>query len=132
MFDFSILPEKFRKKAEKLSILPDQITEEFIRGSGKGGQKINKTSSQVYLKHIPTAIEVKCQKFREQSLNRTTAYKMLILKIELAKIGKKSEIASKMHKLKKQKQKRSKRAKEKILNDKSIRGDLKDNRKNII
>ncbi len=125
------LPLKFQQKAEELNINLEDITEEFVKGSGKGGQKINKTSSTVVLKHQPTGTIVKCQKHREQSKNRLSAYKLLILKIEDQIKGKKSERAQKIHKLRKQKQKRSKRAKEKILEQKKQRSDLKETRKDL-
>jgi len=131
VFTFKELPEKFQQKALKLQLKEEDIVEQFIKGSGKGGQKINKTSSTVYLKHIPTAIELKCQKFRERNLNRIAAYKLLIQKIELVKIGKKSELATKIFKLKKQKQRRSKKSKEKILKLKHQKAELKESRKNI-
>ncbi|HRY91583.1 MAG TPA: peptide chain release factor-like protein, partial [Candidatus Gracilibacteria bacterium] len=51
------LPEDFVKKALKLGVKPEDFVEQFIRGSGKGGQKINKTSSCVLLRHLPTGIE---------------------------------------------------------------------------
>ena len=55
---------------QDLGIEEEDLIEKFIRGSGHGGQKINKTSSTVYLKHVPTGIEVKCQRERSQALNR--------------------------------------------------------------
>ncbi len=119
------------KKAEELKIFPEDIKESFVRGSGSGGQKINKTSSCVYLLHIPTGTEVKCQKHREQSKNRLSAYKLLILKIEDLKKGKESDRAKKIYKLKKQKQKRSARAKEKILQAKAHRSEIKQGRKEV-
>lgn len=125
------LPLKFQQKIEKLQIQEADIVEQFIKGSGKGGQKINKTSSTVYLKHIPTSTEIKCQKYRERKLNRIAAYKLLIQKIELLKLGRESEISKKIFKLKKQKQKRSKRSKEKMLKQKHQRADIKESRKNI-
>jgi len=70
------------EKAKELDIDPSDITEKYVTGGGKGGQKINKTSSCVMLKHLPTGIVVKCQKHREQIKNRLSAYKLLILKIE--------------------------------------------------
>ncbi len=126
------IPENYLKKASKLEILPSQITEQFIRGSGKGGQKVNKTSSTVYLKHLPSGIEIRCQKHREQSKNRISAYKLLIDKLESVKLGAQSKIAKKIFKIQKQKQKRSKRAKEKILIQKATRADIKSTRKKII
>ena len=125
------ISEKFIKKASELGIHPEDIEEFFIKGSGKGGQKINKTSSCVMLRHLPTGIEVKCQKHREQSKNRLSAYKLLILKIEDKIKGKESERAQKIHKLRKQKVRRSRRAKEKILEQKSHRSAIKDTRKEV-
>lgn len=122
------LPPYFLQKAEELKIQPEEITESFIRGSGKGGQKINKTSSCVLLRHSPTGIEVRCQKHREQSLNRLSAYKLLILKIEQKIKGVESDRAQKIFKLRKQKRKRSKRAKEKMLDQKHHHGEIKQSR----
>ncbi len=125
------LPEPFLKKAGELGINADDISESFIRGSGAGGQKINKTNSCVLLKHLPTGTEVRCQKHREQSKNRLSAYKLLITKIETQIKGRQSAHAKKIFKLRKQKQKRSKRAKEKMLELKKQRGEIKELRKKI-
>lgn len=123
------IPEKHLQKASRLKIYAEDILEEFIRGSGAGGQKINKTSSTVWLKHLPTGIEVRVQKHREQSRNRLSAYKLLIDKIEEKVIGRESEKMKKIFKLKKQKKKRSKKAKEKILLAKKFRAEIKKSRK---
>jgi len=120
------------KKAQELKVEAFDIEEKFITGSGSGGQKINKTASCVQLKHLPSGTLVKCQKHREQSKNRLSAYKMLILKIEEKVKGKESDKAKKIFKLKKQKMKRSKRAKEKILADKAHRSEIKENRKDLV
>ncbi len=116
-------------KAVELEVFAEDIEEKMIRGSGAGGQKINKTASCVQLLHRPTGIIVKCQKHREQSKNRLSAYKLLILKIEDVVKGKESERAKKIFKLKKQKVRRSKKAKEKILEAKRMRGEVKTTRK---
>lgn len=130
--DFPVeLSEPILQKARELKINPADISESFIRGSGAGGQKINKTASCVYLKHLPTGIEIKCQRHREQSRNRQSAYKLLILKIEERIKGEQSDLAKRIHKLKKQKQKRSKRAKEKILQQKKERSEIKVLRKDV-
>lgn len=59
-----------------------EVEERFIRGSGKGGQKINKTSSTVWLRHRPTGIEVRCQQERSQAANRETAWRELCARLE--------------------------------------------------
>ena len=74
--------EALRKRMENLGIFEKDIVEKFIRSSGKGGQKVNKTSTCVYLKHLPTQIEVKCQEERNQALNRFLARRILTDKIE--------------------------------------------------
>ncbi len=125
------LPPAFAEKAQSLAIFAHDITEQFIRGSGAGGQKINKTSSAVLLKHTPTGTEVRCQKYREQSKNRLSAYKLLILKIEDSIKGKESQRNQKIFKLIKQKRKRSKRSKQKILEAKKLRGEVKENRQKV-
>jgi len=125
------LPAAFEAKAQELKIFFQDIEEQFIRGSGHGGQKINKTSSCVLLRHRPTGVEVRCQKHREQSKNRLSAYKLLILKIEERIKGRHSQKAQAIFKLRKQKQKRSKRAKEKMLAQKNIRSEIKSSRQTI-
>lgn len=70
------------EEMEKLGIKESDIEEKFIKCSGHGGQKVNKTSTGVYLKHIPTGIEVKCTKERSQGLNRFFARRMLVEKIK--------------------------------------------------
>ncbi|MBL9177027.1 MAG: peptide chain release factor-like protein [Verrucomicrobiaceae bacterium] len=66
----------------KLRIREDDLEESFIRGSGAGGQKINKTSSTVVLRHIPSGIEVRCQRERSQSQNRLLARHELCGRLE--------------------------------------------------
>ena len=124
--------EELITKMQDLGIKKEDIIEQFIKGSGKGGQKVNKTASCVYLKHIPTGIEVKCQKERSQSLNRFLALRLLVNKIENQILGKQSDEQKKIEKIRRQKRKRSKRAKEKILRDKKIQSKKKELRKNII
>lgn len=123
------LPVPTLRMAQELKINPEDIEENFTRGSGHGGQKINKTSSAVHLKHVPTGLEVKVQKYREQSKNRLSAWKLLILKIEEREKGEESKMQQEIFKLRKQKQKRTKRAKEKMLHDKAKQSDIKELRR---
>jgi protein subunit release factor B len=121
--------EALCEKMERLGIREEDIVEKFIRSSGHGGQKVNKTSTCVYLKHLPTEIEVKCQKERYQSLNRYYARKILADKIEANILGKESEEQQRIEKIRRQKRKRSKRAKEKMLNDKKKHSQKKTDRR---
>lgn len=58
------------------------VDERFVIGSGRGGQKLQKTSSSVWLRHRPTGIEVRCQRERSQSVNRLVAWAALCAKLE--------------------------------------------------
>jgi len=107
--------DALRIRMEKLGIKETDITEKFVRASGKGGQKLNKTSSCVFIRHNPTGISVKCNTDRSQSVNRFLARRILTDKIEESIRGEESERLKKIHKLRKQKKRRSRRAKEKIL-----------------
>ncbi len=100
----------------------EDIEEEFIKGSGSGGQKINKTSMTVLLIHRPSGFQVRCQESRSQAMNRFLARRILVDKIETAALGKQSDAQQKIEKLRRQKRKRSKRAKAKMLDNKKHQG----------
>jgi len=110
--------DALQEKMKSLGVHEKDIIEKFIRSSGKGGQKVNKTSTCVYLKHIPTDTEVKCQKERFQAINRYLARKILVDKVEAMIRGKESEEQQKIARIRRQKRKRSKKAKMKMLEDK--------------
>jgi len=118
-FVVSAAKEKSLKdRMDALGIREEDLEESFVRSSGKGGQHVNKTSTCVYLRHIPTKIEVKCQEERSQALNRYRARVLLTDKIDALIRGEKSAAQQRREKLRRQKRKRSKRAKEKMLADK--------------
>jgi len=111
MICFPVSEEKnqwLKEKMKALGIREEDIEEKFIRSSGRGGQKVNKTSTCVYLKHIPTGIEVKCMKERSQPLNRFLARRELAGKI-LKMSGQITPDDIKMERIKRQKAKRRKR-----------------------
>jgi len=128
MGDFGVGIEKEKALAEKMSrlgIRQEDIVESFIRSSGPGGQNVNKTSTCVYLKHIPTGIEVKCQKERSQALNRFLARRILLQKIEQRILGKLSQEQQLIAKIRRQKRRRSRRAKLKVLEGKRRQAEKK-------
>jgi peptide chain release factor len=112
---FGVSEEKerwLRERMEALGVRESEIEEKFVRSSGSGGQKVNKTSSCVYLKHLPTGTEVKYMKERSQSLNRFFARRELLLRIEKSSGHVTSEDIE-IQKLRKQKSKRKRRARSK-------------------
>lgn len=113
MLNFAVSEEKnkwLRERMDALGIHEKDFVEKFVRSSGKGGQKVNKTSTCVYLKHIPTGIEVKCMKERSQSINRFLARRELIEKIETL-TGHVTSRDLRAEKIRKQKAKRVKKTK---------------------
>lgn len=121
MFAVSESKEKaLREDMKNLGIREEDIEESFVRSGGKGGQNVNKVSTCVYLKHIPTGVEVKCQEERSQALNRYRARVLLVKKIDQMIKGRESEERKRIEKIRRQKRKRSKRAKEKMLAEKRL------------
>jgi len=115
MVVFAVSEEKNRWLRERMEILgidERDIEEKFVLSSGRGGQKVNKTSSCVYLRHIPTGIEVKCMRERSQSLNRFLARRELIERVEKFS-GKLTSDDRRVERIRRQKAKRRKRAKQK-------------------
>ncbi|MFA4991014.1 MAG: peptide chain release factor-like protein [Candidatus Omnitrophota bacterium] len=129
-FNVSMDKEGFLKtRMDSLGIKEADLEEKFICSSKKGGQKVNKTSSCVYLRHGPTGIEVKCQEERSQALNRFLARRILVDKIESLILGRKAAARKEIEKIRRQKRKRSRRAKEKMLRYKKLRSEKKELRK---
>jgi protein subunit release factor B len=103
-----------------LGVVEADLVEKFILGSGSGGQKINKTSSCVYLKHEPTGLEIKCQANRSRELNRYQARRELCDKLDEIRLGKASARQQEMEKTRRQKRRRSRRSKQQSVADKRI------------
>ena len=117
------------ERMKKWNVSESDIRETFVRAQGRGGQKVNKTSSCVMLVHIPTGISVKCQAGRSQAMNRFIARRILLDKIEGMQMGKMSAERQRIEKIRRQKKRRSRRGKEKMLKTKHERGEVKQMRK---
>ncbi len=131
---FPVSPEKEKSlgaRMARLGIRESDLMEEFVKGSGAGGQKINKTSVAVSLRHPPTGISVRCQESRSQALNRFLARRLLVEKLEAKIFGEKTEARRLQEKIRRQKRRRSRRAKEKMLAGKHHRSQIKILRKSV-
>lgn len=122
---------QLQRRMAKLGIREEDLVENFIRGTGAGGQKINKTSSTIQLRHVPTGIEVRCQRERQQSANRYWARVELCDRVEARKQEARMEVQNEREKLRRQKRPRPKGLKEKILRTKKVRSDVKKNRGSV-
>jgi protein subunit release factor B len=76
------LPTQIEERLRALGVRVADVEEKFVRGTGPGGQKINKTSRTVWLRHGPTGVEVRCQRERSQAVNREVAWAELCAKLE--------------------------------------------------
>lgn len=112
------LPEKIQTALDAAGILSADVTERFIRGGGPGGQKINKTSSTVHLRHKPTGIEVRIQRERNQSANRELAWLELCEKLTAACRAERARQVAAREKKRRQKRQKSRAQKRKMVADK--------------
>lgn len=101
-----------------------EITESFLKGSGPGGQKINKTSSAVQLKHGPTGIVVKCQETRSRDQNRKLARQILGERLDELEKGDQSRTAIKTERARTKKASAAKKSRRKYkkLEDEKVAG----------
>lgn len=93
----------FARFYHEVHLTEDEMEESFIKGWGKGGQKVNKSSNCVHLKHKPTGIIIKCHESRSLARNRVIAREILRQKLDFLYNGKESELAQAVAKKKKKK-----------------------------
>ena len=103
--------EELQRRMHNCGLLEKEIEETFVRSGGAGGQKVNKTSTCVQLKHLPTGLTVKMQQSRSQGLNRFYARRQLCELLENDRLGKDSPEAKRIEKIRKQKDRRKRRQK---------------------
>ncbi len=123
--------QELTTRMARLGVREQDLEETFVRGSGPGGQHVNKTATCVVLVHRPSGISVRCQASRSQGLNRFYARRILIEKIERQQLGAASAEQQRIEKIRRQKRKRSRRAKAKMLDDKRQQGQKKSGRSRV-
>lgn len=125
---FPVSPEKQDQliaRMAKLGIRESDLEETFVKGSGSGGQKVNKTSSCVQILHRPSGMEVKCQRERSQAMNRFLARRELCERMEEKIEGARSARQQEFEKIRRTKRKRSQRSKARMIEAKRARGAIK-------
>jgi len=111
--DFGVTPQKadaLRARMDACRLYEQDLDESFVRSGGPGGQKVNRTSTCVYLKHRPTGLEVKMQQTRSQLLNRYYARKRMCELLEAKFLGNASPESRVQEKIRKQKARRRRRS----------------------
>ena len=124
---FAALPRLLEKALPpRRKIDETKITESFLKGTGPGGQKINKTSSAVQLKHLPSGIVIKCQETRSREQNRKLARQILGERVDEIEKGSESRTAIKTERARAKKassNKKSRRKYRKLAEEKADRSE---------
>lgn len=106
------------QRMAKLGITDADLLEKFVRGSGAGGQKINKTSNCVFLKHLPTGVCIKCQMDRSREMNRYLARRELCDQLDAIREGTAVAKTQAIEKMRRTNRPRSRNSKKRSVADK--------------
>ncbi len=120
-----IVGAPLRARFVSLGVRPGEVEERFVRGTGAGGQKINKTSSTVWLRHGPTGIEVRCQRERSQTVNRLLAWTELADKLEWQQKSAANQAQAERELARRQKRQKSRGQKARMIESKKHRAKIK-------
>ena len=110
---------------------PSEVEEVFCRSSGPGGQHVNKVSTAVTLRHLPTGISVRVSTSRSQARNRAEATRLLAAKLEAAAATARQSHLAEISKDRRRKAKRSRATKRRLVESKRRRGEMKQLRKKV-
>jgi protein subunit release factor B len=111
--NFGVTEQKANELRARMSacgLQESDLVESFVRSQGPGGQKVNRSSTCVYLKHLPTGLEVKMQETRSQLQNRFFARRRMCELLESRQLGAASPESLKQEKIRKQKARRRRRS----------------------
>jgi protein subunit release factor B len=122
---------KIKELMSEASVFEEDIEESFILGGGPGGQKTNKTSNVVRLSHEPSGVQVRCGENRSREINRWLARRMLAEIVLEREHKRKSAARQAAEKVRRQKRRRSRRQKQKMLDEKHARSQIKINRRKV-
>lgn len=130
-----VRPEKLealKQRMAELGIREDELEEKFVKGTGNGGQKVNKTNNCVFLRHIPSGIAIKCHMDRSRELNRFLARRELCDTYEAVIKGECTAKRQAIEKLRRQKRRKSRRQRQRTLEDKHHHSAIKSIRRKPI
>lgn len=122
------LPTQIDERLTALGVSIAEVEERFVRGAGPGGQKINKTSSTVVLRHLPSGLEVRRQAERSQAANRRLAWIALCEKLETRRREARAEVVAEREKERRRQRPKSAAQKRRQVADKRQRSEVKSRR----
>ena len=110
---------------QELGVLESELEEIFARSGGPGGQNVNKVSTAVTLRHVPSGLRVTVQDSRSQALNRKLARERLLDAMERRRKDERALELSRREKIRRQRSPRPRALKKRILEGKRRRSKLK-------
>jgi protein subunit release factor B len=114
-----------------LGLRAEDFSEKFARSGGPGGQHVNKVSTAVTLRHVPSGASVTVQDSRSQAINRRTAWLRLLGQIEKTRAAAAAEKRAAREKIRRQKRPRPWGLKQRILDEKKRRSEIKRLRREV-
>jgi len=109
----------------------NEVEEVFCRSSGPGGQHVNKVSTAVTLRHLPTGLSVRVSASRSQARNRAEAMRLLAAKLESAAAAARQSRLAEASTNRRRKAKRSRATKRRLVESKRRRSETKQLRKKV-